>query len=215
ARERLRAALRGMGDMARALARLALGRGGPRDLACLRDGLAVGEQVADLFAREGDALSPPPPELAEAVERLDPRRIPALAALRALLETGLGPDLPTLARDGGFVADGVRPELDQARALRDDSRKVVAALEARLAQESGVTLKVRHNAVLGYFVEASAKAAEPLLTAPLNATFIHRQTLANQVRFTTVELAELDAKIAQAAERALAIELETFEAWRE
>jgi DNA mismatch repair protein MutS len=78
-----------------------------------------------------------------------------------------------------------------------------------------VTLKVRHNAVLGYFVETTAKAAEPLMTAPLNAVFIHRQTLANQVRFTTVELAELDAKIAQAAERALAMEVETFEAWRE
>jgi hypothetical protein len=78
-----------------------------------------------------------------------------------------------------------------------------------------VALKIRHNAVLGYFVETTAKAAEPLMTAPLNATFIHRQTLANQVRFTTVELAELDAKIAQAAERALAIELDTFEAWRE
>jgi DNA mismatch repair protein MutS len=78
-----------------------------------------------------------------------------------------------------------------------------------------VALKIRHNAVLGYFVETTAKAAEPLMTAPLNATFIHRQTLANQVRFTTVELAELDARIAQAAERALAIEVETFEAWRE
>ena len=80
----------------------------------------------------------------------------------------------------------------------------VLALESRLAGESGVALKVRHNAVLGYFVETTAKAAEPLMTAPLNATFIHRQTLANQVRFTTVELAELDARIAQAAERALA-----------
>src|SRR5262249_24221601 len=117
-------------------------------------------------------------------------------------------------RDGGFVADGVRPELDQARALRDDSRRVIAALEARLAADSGVGLKIRHNAVLGYFVETTAKAAQPLFAAPLNATFIHRQTLANQVRFTTVELAELDAKIAQAAERALAIELDTFEAWR-
>ena len=123
--------------------------------------------------------------------------------------------MPALARDGGFVAPGVRAELDQARALRDDSRRVILALESRLAGESGVALKVRHNAVLGYFVETTAKAAEPLMTAPLNATFIHRQTLANQVRFTTVELAELDAKIAQAAERALAIELSTFEAWRE
>ncbi|HEX2559235.1 DNA mismatch repair protein MutS, partial [Phenylobacterium sp.] len=214
-RQRLRERLKGLGDMARALSRLALGRGGPRDLGCLRDGLAAGEAAVALFAAEPSTLNPPPAELASALAALDPARAPELAQLKALLEAGLGSELPTLTRDGGFVAPGVRPELDQARGLRDDSRKVVAALEAQLAAESGVALRVRHNAVLGYFVEASAKAAEPLMKPPLNATFIHRQTLANQVRFTTVELAELDARIAQAAERALAIELETFEAWRE
>ena len=101
------------------------------------------------------------------------------------------------------------------RALRDDSRRVVAALEARLQMETGLGLRVRHNAVLGYFVELGAAKAEVLMQPPLSASFIHRQTLANQVRFTTVELAELDARIAQAAERALAIEIETFEIWRE
>jgi DNA mismatch repair protein MutS len=215
-RQRLREALRGLGDMARALSRLALGRGGPRDLGCLRDGLATGEAIAALFAEAPAALEPPPPaELTTAVAALDAARHPRLAEFRRLLAEGLGTDLPLQARDGGFVAPGVRVELDQARALRDDSRRVILALEQQLAADSGVALKIRHNAVLGYFVETTAKAAEPLMTAPLNATFIHRQTLANQVRFTTVELAELDAKIAQAAERALAIELSTFEAWRE
>src|SRR6202012_5079671 len=80
---------------------------------------------------------------------------------------------------------------------------------------AGVSLRIKHNAVLGYFVEAAAGKADALFQPPLNASFIHRQTLASQVRFTTVELAELDARIAQAAERALAIEIETFEAWRE
>ncbi|WP_411286719.1 DNA mismatch repair protein MutS, partial [Phenylobacterium sp.] len=214
-RQRLRDALKGLGDMARALSRLALGRGGPRDLGCLRDGLAVGEAVTGLFAATRDPLITPPQEVAAALTALNPALHADLAAFRDLLVQGLGAELPALARDGGFVGEGVRPELDQARALRDDSRRVVAQLEARLCAESGVALKVRHNAVLGYFVETSAKAGEPLMAAPLNATFIHRQTLANQVRFTTVELAELDARIAQAAERALAIELETFEAWRD
>ncbi|RZJ93949.1 MAG: DNA mismatch repair protein MutS, partial [Brevundimonas sp.] len=91
---------------------------------------------------------------------------------------------------------------------------VVAELEARACAQSGVALKVRHNAVLGYFLETSAKAAEPLMAAGPDSPFIHRQTLANQVRFTTVELSELDAKIGQAGQRALAIELETFEGWR-
>ena len=211
----VRARLKAMGDMARALSRLALGRGGPRDLGCLRDGLASGAQIAALFAAPQPLDPPPPTEIAAALGALDLGRQTALADLQAMLAAGLSEDLPAQARDGGFVAAGVRLELDQARALRDDSRKVIAGLEAELAAESGVALKVRHNAVLGYFVEATAKAAEPLMKPPLSATFIHRQTLANQVRFTTVELAELDAKIAQAAERALAMELATFEAWRE
>jgi len=214
-RQDVRAQLKSMGDMARALSRLALGRGGPRDLGCLRDGLTAGEAIARLFAAPEPLDPAPPAETAQALQALDLARQPDLSDLRDLLASGLGDDLPAQARDGGFVAPGVRPELDQARALRDDSRKVIAGLEAQLAQESGVALKIRHNAVLGYFVEASAKAAEPLTRAPLNATFIHRQTLANQVRFTTVELAELDAKIAQAAERALAMEVAAFEAWRE
>ncbi len=210
-RQRLRETLKGVGDMARALSRLALGRGGPRDLGALRDGLTLGAGLGP----PAQGLVAPPAELVSALAALDLAGHPQLSAFRDLLAEGLGADLPALARDGGFVGEGVRPELDQARALRDDSRKVIAQLEARLAAESGVALKVRHNAVLGYFVEATSKAAEPLMKPPLSATFIHRQTMAGQVRFTTVELAELDARIAQAAERALAIELETFEAWRE
>ncbi|MDP1872896.1 DNA mismatch repair protein MutS [Phenylobacterium sp.] len=214
-RQDVRARLKSMGDMARALSRLALGRGGPRDLGCLRDGLAAGGAITGLFAAPEPLDPAPPPETASALAALDLAVQPGLSELRDMLAAGLGDDLPAQARDGGYVAAGVRPELDQARALRDDSRKVIAGLEAQLARESGVALKIRHNAVLGYFVEASAKAAEPLMKAPLNATFIHRQTLANQVRFTTVELAELDARIAQAAERTLAMEVATFEAWRE
>ncbi|HEX2801051.1 MAG TPA: DNA mismatch repair protein MutS, partial [Phenylobacterium sp.] len=173
-RQKLREALKGLGDMARALSRLALGRGGPRDLGCLRDGLGCGEAVAGLFAATRDPLIQPPQEVAAALANFNPGLHDELAQFRALLVEGLGDDLPSLARDGGFVAAGVRPELDQARALRDDSRRVIAQLEARLVAESGVALKVRHNAVLGYFVETTAKAAEPLMAAPLNAIFIHR-----------------------------------------
>ncbi|MDP3635368.1 DNA mismatch repair protein MutS [Phenylobacterium sp.] len=215
-RQKLREELKGLGDMARALSRLALGRGGPRDLGCLRDGLARGEAIAGLFAGAPAPLDPPPPsEVESALAVLHAFDHHELGAFRQMLADGLGTELPAQARDGGFVAPGVRPELDQARALRDDSRRVILQLEAQLLADSGVALKIRHNAVLGYFVECTAKAAEPLMAPPLNATFIHRQTLANQVRFTTVELAELDARIAQAAERALAIEVATFEAWRE
>ena len=214
-REDLRRTLKGSPDMARCLSRLALGRGGPRDLGALRDGLLAGEAIAALLGGDRDGLTGLAEELAQASAALDPARQPELKTLRCALDEGLGAELPAAARDGGFVAEGVRPELDAARALRDDSRRVVAALETRLQSESGVAVRIRHNAVLGYFVEATAKQSEPLFQAPLNALFIHRQTLANQVRFTTVELAELDARIAQAGERALAMELEIFEAWRE
>ncbi len=213
-REAMRERLGGAGDMARALSRLALGRGGPRDLGCLRDALTIADTIADALNADVDALSPWPPEIADAAHALTLGDKPALAAFCRILAAGLGPELPGLARDGGFVAAGVSAELDGARALRDDSRRVIVALETRLAGESGVPLKIRHNAVLGYFVEATARQAEPLMQPPLSGVFIHRQTLANQVRFTTVELADLDARIARAGEQALGLETAIFETWR-
>jgi len=213
-REALRGKLRGAGDMARALSRLALGRGGPRDLGCLRGALAVGADTAALFAGQAEPLAPPPPEIADALAALPPI-VQSLATFAEALCQGLGADLPAQARDGGFVSAKVSADLDAARALRDDSRRVIAALEARLVSESGAALKIRHNGILGYFVETSARQAEPLFQPPLSALFIHRQTLASQVRFTTLELADLDARIARAADQALVLELAIFEGWRE
>jgi DNA mismatch repair protein MutS len=200
--------------MARALSRLALGRGGPRDLALLRGGLLAGARLAALFAGDPGPLVGPPADIAEALRRLDVQGNGGLSAFLARLERALKAEPPALARDGGFVAEGFRADLDEARAFRDESRRLVAALEAELQRAAGLPLKVRHNGVLGYFVEASAKAAEPLFQPPLNAQFIHRQTLANQARFTTARLADLDGKISRAADLALALELETFESLR-
>ena len=213
-RQDLREALKGTGDMARALSRLALGRGGPRDLGALRAGLLCGEAVCALFKAAKEPLASPPIEVGLALNALSLADKPALKDLLEGLKAGLEGELSTLARDGGFIARGFRPELDQTRQLRDDSRRVIAQLEARLQSETGVGLKIRHNAVLGYFVDCTAKQGEPLMAPPWNTTFIHRQTMANQLRFTTVELAELDARIAQAADRTLAMEIETFEAFR-
>jgi DNA mismatch repair protein MutS len=191
-------------DLARALARLVVGRGGPRDLAAIRDGISVAAALATRL----DALAKIPDEVAHAVDGLR-RPDPALARE---LAAALADELPLLKRDGGFVHAGYESALDEARALRDESRKVVAQLQARYANESSVrALKVRHNNVLGYFVEVTAQHGDKLMAAPLNAIFIHRQTLAGQVRFTTAELGELEAKIASAADRALKLELEIFE----
>ncbi|MHB8528402.1 MAG: DNA mismatch repair protein MutS [Caulobacteraceae bacterium] len=214
-RQALGAALAGAGDMARALSRLSLGRGGPRDLASLRDALVAAAAIATLFSTEPDPLGTRPREIAEALEAANPDRDEKLAAFLQDLRSSLCDELPSLARDGGFVAAGRLRDLDAARALRDDSRRVIAALESRLAGEAGVALKIRHNAVLGYFLETTTGKAEALLRPPLNAVFIHRQSLANQARFTTLELADLDARIARAAESALRLEMEIFEVWRE
>lgn len=200
----LRDTLRGCPDFARSLSRLVVGRGGPRDLAAIRDGLTTASAI-------GDALGVWPERTAEISAHIE-----ALAAINrdgaAELTRALNDDLPLLKRDGGFIRAAYAAPLDELRALRDESRRVIAQLQAQYAEETGVkALKIRHNNVLGYFVEVTAQHADKLLTAPLNQTFIHRQTLAGQVRFTTTTLGELEAKISTAGDRALAIELELFE----
>ncbi|KAK0341953.1 hypothetical protein LTR94_024272, partial [Friedmanniomyces endolithicus] len=211
-RRNLREGLKASSDVARAVGRLALGRGGPRDLAAIRSGLFIAEAIGGLFVGQVDPLIGQPRRIALALGRL--RVTDDLLRLRDDLARGLIDEPSHLSRDGGFVRPDYQPELDAARTLRDDSRRVVADLEAKAVEASGVAFKVKHNAVLGYFLETSAKSAEGLLRAGPESPFIHRQTLANQVRFTTVELSELDAKISQAGHRALAIETETFEGWR-
>ncbi|ETX28730.1 DNA mismatch repair protein MutS [Roseivivax isoporae] len=201
----LREALRKVPDMERALSRLSLERGGPRDLAALRNALDQAEEIA---------------------RRLDPETLPdALAreraaltghdALRALLDEALVAEPPLLVRDGGFVAAGFDDDLDAARELRDEGRGVIARMQADYVRETGIgSLKIKHNNVLGYFIETTATHAERMMTPPLNETFIHRQTTANQVRFTTVPLSDLETRILNAGARALEIERAIFDRLR-
>ena len=204
AREDIRSILRGAPDMSRALARLSVGRGGPRDLAGVRDGILASDQA---LARL-EEFEQPPQEIAAVIAALRrPARELATEYARALAE-----QLPLIKRDGSFVREGYEQALDEARSLRDASRLVVAAMQARYSDDTGIKgLKIRHNNVLGYFVEVTAQHGDKLMSPPLNATFIHRQTLAGQVRFTTSELGEIEAKIANAGERALNLELEIFD----
>src|SRR6202021_437397 len=131
-------------------------------------------------------------------------------------EATLADDLPLLKRDGGFVRPGAEAALDEARSLRDESRRVIAGLQASYADEAGVRqLKIKHNNFLGYFIETPQAAGETLLKPPYNATFIHRQTMAGAMRFSTHALADLASRIASAADRALALELEAFERLRQ
>ncbi len=200
--DRMRNALRSVPDLDRALSRLSLDRGGPRDLAAIRGGLAQAETLTE--STFSDEL---PADLKEALRALEGHD-----ALLALLEEALISAPPLLARDGGFIAPGYDPQLDESRQLRDEGRNVIAGLQAEYAEMAGIqSLKIKHNNVLGYFVETTAKHAEAMMSAPLSETFIHRQTTANQVRFTTVGLSEMETKILNAGNRALEIERQLFE----
>jgi DNA mismatch repair protein MutS len=202
--ERLREALKHVPDMPRALSRLALERGGPRDLGAIRQGLSIASSIASLL--EEGLL---PEELAGALSAL--KSLPN--GLEAMLGSMLADEMPLLKRDGGFLRDGANPELDEVRALRDQSRRVVAGLQLKYAEETGIkSLKIKHNNVLGYFIEVTAGNADVMMaTDEAKARFIHRQTMAGAMRFTTTELADLESRIANAAAQALTMELEAFE----
>jgi DNA mismatch repair protein MutS len=202
----LRERLRRVPEIERALARLALDRGGPRDLGAIRAGLAQAGELA-LTLEAADGL---PALLSDAAGRMKGHD-----ELVGLLDMALVADPPILARDGGFVAAGHDADLDDARKLRDEGRGVIAGMQADYAAEAGIdALKIRHNNVLGYFIETTARHAEKMLAPPLNQTFIHRQTLANAVRFTTVPLSELESRIVNAGGRALEIEKRIFDELR-
>lgn len=195
--EDLRADLRRCPDMDRALSRLALDRGGPRDMAAIRNGLG---QAARIATRLGG--SDAPSLLGDAA-----RALTGHEALHNLLDAALVAEPPLLARDGGFIAPGYDEELDQTRQLRDEGRGVIARMQADYVEQTGIqSLKIKHNNVLGYFIETTATHAERMMTPPLNETFIHRQTTANQVRFTTLPLSELETRILNAGNHALEIE---------
>ncbi len=205
-REDLRAALKAAPDIARAASRLMLGRGSPRDLGHIRDGLEAATKARHLLADAAGAMGLP-----ASLRDLEARLGGVPQDVGAMLGRALVDDPPQQRRDGGFVRVGFRDDLDEAIALRDDSRRVMAGLEARYVEDTGIkTLRVRHNNILGYYIETTALNAKPLLSAPFSETFRHRQTMANAVRFTTRELEETEGRIAHAADRALAIEQEVF-----
>jgi DNA mismatch repair protein MutS len=198
----LTATLRGAPDLPRCLTRLAMQRGGPRDLDAVRAGIEAAAALARLLPADA------PDELAEAGARLaavDP-------GLAAEMAAALGAELPLNRRDGGFIRQGYDRDLDEARALRDDSRAVIAGLQQRYAAEvEARALRIKYNSMIGYFVEVPQVVGERLVQPPFNALFVHRQTMAGAMRFSTRELSELEARIASAGERAVGIEIAIFD----
>ena len=201
-REDLRDALRRVPDLDRALSRLGLDRGGPRDLAAIRNGLM---QAAEIAARlDGLDL---PEVLREAAAGLAGHE-----ALCDRLDRALVAEPPLLVRDGGFIAAGFDADLDEARRLRDEGRGIIAAMQGEYIEETGIaSLKIRHNNVLGYFIEVTATHADRMLAPPLSESFKHRQTTANQLRFTTPRLTEMESRILNAGGRAIEIEKRLYD----
>ncbi|UZK70995.1 DNA mismatch repair protein MutS [Sphingomonas sp. S1-29] len=200
-RETLRSSLRALPDIGRALGRIVAGRGSPRDLGQLRDGLdaawALGERLHQLAA--------PPPLLAEIAPRLQGH-----GALIDLLKRALVPEPPIDAAGGGYIAEGFDAALDDLRHTGAGGRRAIAALEADYRKRTGIAaLKIRHNGVLGYHVEVPARAADALM-AP-DSGFTHRQTLAGVVRFNAADLHEAAMQVTQAGNHALAAEASHLE----
>ncbi len=192
-RDRLREALRRVPDIDRALSRLALDRDGPRDLAAIRAGLEQAGRIAGMLAEA-------PPLLAEAAAALVGHE-----ALVDLLTQAIVLEPPLLTRDGGYIAPNHDATLDETRALRDEGRGVIGRMQADYVQATGVaSLKIKHNNVLGYFIETTTTHEDRMRAMP--ELFIHRQTTAGQVRFTTLALSDLETRILNAGNHALEIE---------
>jgi len=200
-RSDLRAAMRGLPDIARALGRIVAGRGSPRDLGQIRDGLGEARRLGD---RLNDAADRP-----RLLDALLPR-FGGHGALTDLLDRALVPTPPTERSGGGFIAEGYDAALDELRGVAGNARRAIAALEGRYRDDTGIAaLKIRHNGVLGYFIEVPARHADRLM-AP-DSGFNHRQTMANVVRFNSLSLHEEAGRIAEAGGHALAAEEAHFE----
>jgi DNA mismatch repair protein MutS len=213
-REAIRTQLKHCPDLERALSRLVLGRGGPRDLSALREALIQAGQILP-------QLKGTLPELLKEIASNLVLTAP-LTDLVNDLQRALREELPLLARDGGFIVSGYDAVLDELFSLRQDSKKIIAACEARYKHASGITtLKIKHNMILGYFIEVTPTVADKAFhtrdpdQGGDSRLFIHRQTLATAARFTTVELADLDKKISEADARILASELAFFDGFVE
>ena len=199
-RDALRTTLRGLADIGRALGRLAAGRGSPRDLGQLRDGLDGAWRLGERLGERLDSVAPPPALLAALAPQLRGH-----GALIDLLTRALVPSPPIDAAQGGYIAQGYDAALDDLRDAGAGGRRAIAALEADYRARTGIAaLKIKHNGVLGYHIEVAAKTANALMKP--ESGFIHRQTMAGAVRFNAPDLHEVAAKVTQAGAHALAAE---------
>ncbi len=205
-REDLRSGLRALPDIGRALGRVVAGRGSPRDLGQLRDGLGGALRLSEMLGAAADR----PALLDDLLPALRGQIAPGWGALVDLYVQSLVPAPPTISAAGGYIAEGYDAALDELRRIAGHSRRAIAALEAKYRDDTGVAaLKIRHNGVLGYFIEVPARHADRLMAA--DSGFSHRQTMAGAVRFNALALHEEASRIAESGGRALAAEEAHFE----
>jgi len=210
-REDIRDGLRELPDIERAMARLTADRGSPRDLGAMREGLHGASVIMALIQNSKDKA----PALCALAGGL--QQSPAIQDLADTLKAALKDDLPAMSRDGGFIREGFHQKLDDLRVLKDESKRLIANLQQKYQEMTGISsMKISFNNVLGYFIDVPSKHADPLMVRKgeentSDNPFIHRQTMASSVRFTTPELAELERDIAQAGDRILAIEQDLFQ----
>jgi DNA mismatch repair protein MutS len=214
-RENIRTMLRNIPDIERALSRITIGRGSPRDLSMVRDGLTHGEVIRATLQANINKLK----SFESVFDKM--HQTPELNEFHDALKLALVESPPISTKDGGFIESGYNPRLDELRSLRDDSRTMIASLQSKYRTDTGVdALKIKYNNVLGYFIEVSSKHANTLMidtkstseNNTANAKYIHRQTMANVVRFTTSELAEKERDILSAANKIIALETSIFDA---
>lgn len=198
--EQTRSILKSTPDMERAISRLCMGRGGARDLGAIRDGLKSAWNMKNIFSSFAE------PNLTHNLKSAL-AKLGDFQDLQHSLEQALADQLPTFLRDGGFISPGFNKELDELRYIRDHSKDIIRDLQNEYIQKTGInTLKIKHNNILGYHIDITPQHAPKM-----DQEFIHRQTLASSMRYTTPQLAQVEQRINQSVDQALAIELEIFQ----
>lgn len=182
-------------DVGRSLSRLLSGRGTPRDMRHVADFLIELPNAKMLGSRLDD-------DLKNKFSNIDTHD-----ALAAELNSALSDELPTFFRDGNVIRSGFDMSLDHMRGLAHGAKETIAGMQAEYATSTGIhNLKIKYNNILGYFIEVPSTKADVLMKP--EAGFIHRQTLAGNMRFTTARLIDLDNDVRSAAEKSAAIESE-------
>lgn len=205
-RQDVRKILKSFPDVQRGVSRLSLDRGGPRDILAIKNALLTVPKIKNIIVgfRQNQVLEDTPQALKDIVSKMD-----NLDNMVHEFDSALQDELPLLARDGGFIRDGYHPPLDDVRLLKQDSQSIILQMQEKYAKELDISnLKIKYNNVIGYFIEVPSKYATVILE---NKSYIHRQSVLNASRFTTVELTELEKEIRGSSERALIMELEIFD----